>query len=776
MKTVIRRVLIVLVGCFCLLLSPPVQAYEVAKEHPRIWVRAKDLPELARRCGPGGPFAEEYQAMKTAVDEYVDTNSKANLGHWLPEIPLVYLVEKSLGHDASRYSDFLRKEVWGTDGRGAGTSDEKEEDEKKRRFRGGMYDAFTPQERKVYAEVLGPWLCNRGWMRGPSGSPAIHLEPGIDNYWYNQTWGSCYRYVFGNYYMRQGVGPKVLVALAIYGEGTKYDEHAKVFLDSFDEQMREGFLPALNARGGIPTEGPYHGGMLTSPAVALEAYRSATGENLFKMLGRHGLLAETPLWYAYTSMPHNGAMGYIDDASPGMNKGMEDVVRVMPLIAHRFGQPVGQFYALEHFNSRPKMTSKLGWYGRDGWADILWLDPEAPATTLKQLPLTYHFPGNGHVYMRSTWDDPDTTWAFFGAGDRIVSCWGSDDEGSFQIFKGGPLATPRSRGASIWHNIVLIYDPDEPTGDRPSDGGHRTWYLEERAGTRPQAAGKVVAYEHHPEYTYVCADLADAYYSGKLRAYRRHFLYLRSEPECFIVYDRVEATKPEFPKTWLMYVMNEPQVLKGETPAEPTDSPHAGCRVFEASADSIYVTNYTPEHNPKTLQSRSFPFESSGFGTMVVKVLLPERVRVTVRGGPDYGRWGNPHAPAGEPKADPKLQYGRWRIEEEPVEQDEVTEFLNVLIPKLVPDSGADKALTREGLEFPKAELIERDGKRIRLRVTSARGRWEIELPRSTDSVGSVKRLGADGEKVEFSHDLTTKVEENGEIPGYSWNPTNGPR
>lgn len=764
--------------------------YEVAKDHPRIFIHQQDLPELARRCGPGGPFASEYQALKTAVDAVIESREPLNIGEWLPEIPLVYVVEKALGHDAARYSDFVRRQMWGSDGRGAGSS----LDYVKRNSFGSMghsgvwfawdalvydwmYDAFTPEERRTYAEVLGPWLRSRGWMRGPAPSAVIQLEQGFDNLWYNQTWAFQENYAFGNYYMRQGVGPKVFAALAIYGEGTRYDEDAKTYLDSFDKEMRSRFLPALDARGGVPTEGPAHGtAMLKSMALALEAYRSATGEDLFKLLGRHGLLAETPLWYAYAQLPHSGQMAPIDDLNPEMSLRPSKADEVIALIARRFGQPVAQYLAMEHFRSMPGTKPGLRtWQGRNGWADILWLDPVAKATAPDQLPTAYHFPGSGHVYMHSKWDDPDATWAYFGAGDRIVNAWGSDDEGSFQIYKGGPLAPLRGRGDAILHNMVMVHDPDEKARGA-NDGGLRDWYQEEGWGTRPQAAGKIVAFENRPEYTWALADLSRAYDAAKMRSYRRAFLYLRAEPECFVVYDRVEATEADFPKTWQMYAMNEPRVLKGAGLAAKADSPHAGCSVYQPGADSFFVTTYRPDDNLKKRANASFPYKCTGFGTMMVRVLLPEKAVLTVRGGTSYGQWGNPHAPAGRPQADPRILYGRWRVEEEPTEKAGMTEFLNVLIPKLVPEGEAEKGVTGDSLTFATAEVVAQDAQRIRLLITSDRGTWEIELPRQAGQAGSVKRVEAGTGRPPFSSVLSETIQENGEVPGYTWNPTAQPR
>jgi hypothetical protein len=117
-----------------------------------------------------------------------------------------------------------------------------------------------------------------------------------------------------------------------------------------------------------------------------------------------------------------------------------------------------------------------------------------------------------------------------------------------------------------------------------------------------------------------------------------------------------------------------------------------------------------------------------------------------------------------------------WRVEEEAGQGAEAVEFLNVLCPQLVPEAKAAQAVTGEGLVFPTAELVGKDDARIQLRIASATGVWEVELARTAEAAGSVKHLGPDGKTVTFSGSLTGKVEENGDIPGYAWNPTKAPR
>jgi hypothetical protein len=183
----------------------------------------------------------------------------------------------------------------------------------------------------------------------------------------------------------------------------------------------------------------------------------------------------------------------------------------------------------------------------------------------------------------------------------------------------------------------MVYAPESTA---KTHGGFREFNTDLGAGKAPLAAGKIVAYENKLEYTYACAELERAYGADRVQAYRGHFLYLRGERECFVVYDSLKLARPKLPATWLMHPMNNPAVLAGE------------------------------------------------------------------------------------------------------------------------------------GLVFPTAERMGKDDAHVRLSIKSAASGWEVELARTPEAAGSVKHLGPDGETVTFLGALTGKVEENGDIPGYSWNPT----
>jgi len=76
-----------------------------------------------------------------------------------------------------------------------------------------------------------------------------------------------------------------------------------------------------------------------------------------------------------------------------------------------------------------------GWeWLRERWQRVACYDPGIPSTPPDSLPLGYLFPGAGHVYMRSAWNDPNATWAFFGCGPQFAG-HARDDEGHFLICK-----------------------------------------------------------------------------------------------------------------------------------------------------------------------------------------------------------------------------------------------------------------------------------------------------------------------------------------------------
>src|SRR6185369_11118235 len=79
-----------------------------------------------------------------------------------------------------------------------------------------IYDALSAEERQRYGEALGTWL------RYYTDQPEILLKNG---HWeYNQTWGPIHLNIMN---ARDAITPKLFVALAISGAGTRFDADAQ---------------------------------------------------------------------------------------------------------------------------------------------------------------------------------------------------------------------------------------------------------------------------------------------------------------------------------------------------------------------------------------------------------------------------------------------------------------------------------------------------------------------------------------------------------------------
>jgi hypothetical protein len=225
--------------------------------------------------------------------------------------------------------------------------------------------------------------------------------------------------------------------------------------------------------------------------------------------------------------------------------------------------------------------------------------------------------------MRSAWNDPNATWAFFGCGPQFAG-HARDDEGHFLICKRGSLVSRQGgqghndtdyyAGGSLIYNIVTIFDPNEKfrrDKGNENDGGLLRHVYE--GGPFPRERGHIVAFEHNANYTYAAADITKGYSDRKAREVTRQFLYLRGEREFFVVFDRVEATRPDFARHFFLHVPAEPQ-----------------------RQDNLLTWLSQPEADgDKTVLSH-------GRSRMFLRTLLPQKPEIVLRGGPGQEAWGHP--------------------------------------------------------------------------------------------------------------------------------------
>jgi hypothetical protein len=575
--------------------------YAVREKHPRIF--ARDLPELLRRVE--GPLADDYRVVKERADRSLQASARELGGNgWntpvdLLNLALACLVERAAGREHAKYADAVAR-FWGD---GAVISNP----------RGStfgfhalaydwIFDALSADQRRRYGDALGTWL--RWYTRRPE----ITLQNG---HWeYNQTWGPSHLNVM---HCRDGLTPKLFVALAIRGAGTAHEADAKSFLDSWHRRIPADCVPAFDVMGGVWSESMGHGsyGPVTVIPWAFRAWETATGIDLFKRSKPWGFTAELPRWVAHLTLPHNGKTAMIDDNDGGFPTAF---VRAAPMLR----DALSQHYA------------ELGRDGsRERWYRVVGLDPSIRAVGPETLPLGYLFPGAGHLYARSAWKDPNATWAFFGAGPQFAG-HSRDDEGHFMVYKKGALVgraggqgsndEDHHVGGSLVYNIATIFDPKEEfrrNRANENDGGLLRHVYE--SGPFPRERGHMVAFEHLPDRTYAAADLTKGYHAGKAKEVTRQFLYLRGEREFFVVFDRVEATKAEYARHFFLHVPTEPK---------------------RAGRVASWLSLPESEGDRQVL--------STGRARAFLHTLLPADAPVVVRGGPGKEAWGHPLEPTAQ--------------------------------------------------------------------------------------------------------------------------------
>ncbi len=320
--------------------------------------------------------------------------------------------------------------------------------------------------------------------------------------------------------------------------------------------------------------------------------------------------------------------------------------------------------------------------------ELLWRDFDLEPKSPDDLPLTrYSGTPFGWMIARTGWDK-DCVIAEMKVNENFVGNHQHLDAGSFQIYYKGPLAIDSGayQGSSggynsphcknyfkrtVAHNSLLIYDPQEKFACWNYGGGDKTEFAANDGGQRmpgdrwdtcrsfesllsdDYTVGKVQAHSFGPdldvpEYSYLKGDITSAY-SDKVKDVRRSFVFLNIKdstvPASLVIYDHVVSSDPGFRKFWLLHSIEEP---------------------------SVDGTEFTVA---RTMDGDS--------GMLKNTVLLPEKdnVSITAVGGPGKEFWvfGTNYPNAATSRPDPANERGEWRVEVVPVNPSAEDCFLNVI-------------------------------------------------------------------------------------------------
>ena len=319
--------------------------------------------------------------------------------------------------------------------------------------------------------------------------------------------------------------------------------------------------------------------------------------------------------------------------------------------------------------------------------DILWKDLNVEPKSPETLPLTkYSGTPFGWMIARTGWDE-NSVIAEMKINEHYVGNHQHLDGGSFQIYYKGPLAldagtyqgssggynSPHNKNffkRTVAHNSLLIFNPEEKFECHSYGGEDKTPFAGNDGGQRmpgdgwntcrsfkdllsdEYTTGKVLAHGTDadymaPDYSYLKGDITKAY-SDKVREVKRSFVFLNlkseNNPAALIVFDKIVSSNPEYKKQWLLHSIEEPTVKDGTFTVKRTKDGDSGM---------LYDT-----------------------------VLLPEKGNLDINtiGGPGKEFWVNGENYPNEPRTpDPTNEKGAWRVELSPKSPANEDYFLNVI-------------------------------------------------------------------------------------------------
>lgn len=376
---------------------------------------------------------------------------------------------------------------------------------------------------------------------------------------------------------------------------------------------------------------------------------------------------------------------------------------------------------------------------------LLFYDPTASAADPRQatydaLPFAKHFPGGNEVYMRSSWGENAAMACFRSTPAFTKTSHGDFDVNTFVLYRRGNLAPDSGvydayQGQSnhyayqkntIAHNDMLIIDPAKPdtptklSSSKPDPGGTELVSTKNFSGLNPsfpQIAntfllnskanwGDIVAFETQKDFDYVVGEAAGAY-GSRADEYYRSALFIRKpgDKAYFVVYDRVNATSPNYKKKWLLHTVGEPVFLNGNIV-----NTEVNAQVYTTNGDTYTASNV---------------FNNSA---LYGKVLLPQDHLVRKVGGNGYDFWVDGSSPKNWPlngiyngtaytwmdvataasigkewfmggplagTGNELKEAGQWRLELMPATQQQRDLFLNVLYMGDVGETAANIELVK---------------------------------------------------------------------------------
>ena len=182
--------------------------------------------------------------------------------------------------------------------------------------------------------------------------------------------------------------------------------------------------------------------------------------------------------------------------------------------------------------------------------------PPSPIDPRPAQPLTFYAPGIGRLFARTGWGT-DATWFTYALGWNTIDHQHCDGN-QFEFYRQGEWLTKERTGYDIfssdYHNTLAL-ENDPPEHNDPDDYRHDLWQRGSQWSYEPSADGQILAHSFCQGYVYALGDATGLYnsdYEGStdITHASRSIVWLK--PDHIIVYDRAASqTAGRFKRFWL---------------------------------------------------------------------------------------------------------------------------------------------------------------------------------------------------------------------------------
>jgi hypothetical protein len=647
--------------------------HSIPASHPRIYVTRATLPALANRARPDNP------RWAAVLDEAADSDGS--------------LIAKAMVGLVGGQSGACDQAVATALAHAADTDEWSSEAGEIALVYDWCHDRLSAGQKSQLVSYFNAW-----------GGRNPHDDadwPGWGNYW--PRWSYSY----------------ALVGLATFGDSPRASE----WLDEYRwRRAGENDLPLLDriADGGAWPEGMIYDWIANfSRTMALEAWRTGTGENLFEASRWFGerlgyfLLHRFPGTAEQWGFPFHPYPSIGDTERNRATIGNYERLMALILLARFPNDPVAP--QLQAYLAAPPTGASMGFVSAE---ELLWFD--ANAASAPPALGTHLARGTGTLLVRSGWPtgaadtSASATHLTFQCGDHFTYHQ-HYDQGSFTLFKGADLLVDSGvysgDGLSyhdqnyyvrtIAHNTLVVRNPDESfEGARPdaesNDGGQRPPYPASRAPRTIEyfddheahyETGEITRFADTARFVFVAGDATAAYNNpsynqaqdtslagntAKVSRFVRELVYLRAaagaDDDAIAILDRVGVTESRFSGAntkLLFHTIGEPQVEGAGSTVSAGETLFAGAPTARANnGDAAVVLRFL---QPASRNLRKV-------GGRGVKAFWVD--------GSNYD-W---HWSSAEPQPRPTndfedVPYGEWRLELEPADAALEHVFLTVAQP-----------------------------------------------------------------------------------------------